>query len=66
MNRKLLTFALALLSVALFGCAPVQVTCRMPELPPALAEPPPPPNWFQDQLNSILSPYLTSPAEPTK
>ena len=51
--------------LGLFGCAPIQVTCKVPEPPVPLMEPPPP--SFLDRLDAILDGNsTTSPAKPTK
>lgn len=67
MKRSWRNCAAALLCAGSSGCVPtpVQVTCQYPAPPEVLMVPPPPPASFTDRLNSILSPYLTSPAKPT-
>jgi hypothetical protein len=64
MNRKLRGLILALWSVGLFGCAPIQVRCVMPPVPANLPEPKPE-AYFEDRLNSILAPYESLPEKPT-
>lgn len=60
--------ALALSSVGLSACVPtpVRVVCVVEPPPAALMVPPPPVASFQDRLNSILSPYETSPESVTR
>lgn len=65
MRPSLRCCAAGLLCAGLSACAPVQVTCQYPAPPDPLMVPPPAPASFTDRLNSILSPYLTSPAKPT-
>ena len=65
MNRNWLVSAIGLLGLC--GCAPLQVTCKVPAPPEVLMEELPPPGSFQDRLDGILAPTSTgSPAKPTK
>jgi hypothetical protein len=65
MNRNWLMSAIALLGLC--GCAPIQVTCKVPAPPEPLMEPAPAPGSFQDRLDAILDGIsTTSPAKPTK
>ena len=62
MNRNLLLLGITL--SGLFGCAPLQITCKVPMPPEELVKEPPPPGWFQDQLDKILDRVSThSPDE---
>lgn len=57
--RKLLQM---LLLLPLFGCAgqPELPSCHYQPLNPDLRQEPPPPLWFQEELEKILSRGLTS------
>jgi hypothetical protein len=64
MNRKLLGSMLALWSVGLSACVPLEVRCVMPPVPANLPDPKPE-GYFEQRLNSILAPYESLPAKPT-
>lgn len=70
MNVRSRVFAIVLSGFALSGCVPrnLTVTCVMPPLPAELDKDPPPPGWFTQELDRIVTSgqnSTDSPAVPT-